>query len=468
MALTKIRGNTQVQDLSITNAQISLPDPVNPDGILLSKIQDGSLLIKSDGSVPFTTPISGVTPSQNGHLATKEYVDAQAQGLDVKLSVRAVATTSIPMSGTQTVDGVSLNVGDRVLLAGQSNSVQNGIYIVAAGGWTRSPDATTAADVTPGLFTFVEEGNANAGTGWVLTSTGTTVLGTTPLPFAQFSTAGVVLAGTGLAKTGNTLNVVSSNGGIVASSDAIALTLDGPSLTVGPAGLKLSDLPEGQVLIGSGANVATPRTISGDITIDSAGVARIVEGAVNATSIADGTLGLSKLAGGTTGQLIVIGDSGTPSYVTISGAATVSGTGQIQLSTNSVGTTQLVNASVTLPKLVTIPAGRLLIGTSGGNATVALSGDVTINEAGVVTVNPATVVRVADIVKGEVPTGAIDGVNDTFVLAHTPRAGTVELFINGVLQDAGAGNDYTVSGTIITTLYLLTPGDKIRVSYFKA
>lgn len=75
MAQTKIHGGLQVQDLSITNSQLAVPDVANPNGILLSKIQDGTILVKADGSVPFTSTVGGVTPSAPGDLATKGYVD---------------------------------------------------------------------------------------------------------------------------------------------------------------------------------------------------------------------------------------------------------------------------------------------------------------------------------------------------------------------------------------------------------
>ena len=507
MALTKIRGSQQVQDLSVTNTQIANKDAANPDGILLSKIQDGNLLIKSDGSVLFSAPVAGVTPVQDSHLATKGYVDGLAQGLDVKASVRVLAATNVTLSGTQTIDGVSLVGGNRVLLIGQTSPAANGIYIVAAGAWQRSADATTGAQVTPGMFTFVEEGTANADTGWVLASDGATVLGTTPLPFVQFSAAGQVLGGAGLTKTGNSLDVVSANGGIVVNPNNIALTLDGASLSVSTAGLRLAAVAEAQVLIGAADGRLTPQTLSGDITVTASGVVTITPGAVDGAAIADGGIALSKLTSGTSGQVIVAGAGGVPAYATVSGDATLDATGNFQLTANSVSATELangsvstaklasaavttdklatdsvtadalannavdtaalINASVTLPKLFAIPAGQIIMGTAGGNATVTLSGDVTVSQTGVVTINPATVVRVADIVKSETPAGALNGSNTTFTIAAIPKTGTVDVFVNGVLQDAGTGNDYTIAGDTITMLYTLAAADKIRVSYFR-
>ena len=442
MALTQIRGSSQIQDLSITNAQIALPDENNPDGILLTKIQDGSLLVKSDGSVSFTDTVSGVTPTADAHLATKAYVDATAQGLDVKLSVRALSLDDITLSGTQTIDAVSLVVGDRVLVAGQTDSTENGIYVVAVGSWARSADADANAEVTPGMFTFVEEGTFAMGTGWVLTSTGTTVLGTTELPFAQFSSAGVVVAGAGLTRTGNVVDVVSANGGIVVSADDIALTLDGSTLSVGAGGLKLADLASGKFLIGSAGNVATAQTISGDITVTAGGVAAVAALAITTGKLADAAVTAPKLA---------------------SDAVTT-----VKILDANVTTAKLADQAVTLAKIVNLAAGEIIVGTTGGpNAAVTLSGDVTMDEAGVVTINPATVVRVADIITRETPTGLVNGVNDTYVLANTPKVGTESVFVNGLLQDSGAGNDYTIADDTITMLYLLTTGDKLRVSYFK-
>jgi len=460
MALTKIRGNTQILEGSVTNTELAA-------GIELAKIQDNELLVKSDGSVGFTAPVTGVAPVAAADLATKAYVDSTAQGLDVKASVRAVATEAVTASGLQTIDGVALVAGDRVLLTAQPGDLANGIYVVSAGGWTRSPDATTAADVTPGLFTFVEEGDTAAGTGWVLTSTGPTTLGTTPLPFAQFSSAGIIQAGVGLAKVGNVVSVVSASDALNVTAGGVDLVLDGPSLTVGEGGLKLADMAPGQMLVGDADGVPTPRLITGDITIDAGGVARISAGAVGAATIEDNSLALTKLVDGGAGQIIVAAADGTPTYTTVSGDITIDATGATTIGAGVVGTNELADDSVTLDKLAPVNPGSIIMGTAEGNVAVALSGDVTISEAGVVSINPATVVRVADMVNRETPAGAMDGVNDTFTLAAVPRAGTECVYVNGLLQDPGAGNDYTIAGDTITMLFPLEPTDKLRVSYFK-
>lgn len=72
-----------------------------------------------------------------------------------------------------------------------------------------------------------------------------------------------------------------------------------------------------------------------------------------------------------------------------------------------------------------------------------------------------------NFVSKETPSGSVNGVNVTFTLANTPVVGSEEVFLNGVLQDVGAGNDYTISGAVITALTAPLTGEKIRVSYRK-
>lgn len=163
-------------------------------------------------------------PTSAQDAATKAYVDATAVGLDVKSSVR-VATTAAGTLATayengDTVDGVVLVTGDRILIKDQSTASENGIYTVnASGAPTRATDADVSAEVTAGLFVFVEEGTANADSGWVLTTNNPITLGSTSLAFAQFSGAGQITAGAGLTKTGNTLDVGAGTGITVNAND---------------------------------------------------------------------------------------------------------------------------------------------------------------------------------------------------------------------------------------------------------
>lgn len=177
------------------------------------------------------------TPTSDSDAATKAYVDAARSGLDVKQSVRASTTSNITLSGIQTIDGVSVVAGDRVLVKNQNTASQNGIYDVAVGSWSRSSDADSNTEVTAGMFVFVTEGSTNADSGWVLTTDDFITLDSTSLTFAQFSGAGQITAGAGLSKSGNTLDVGSaSSSRIVVNADNIDLATVSRSDTSGSAG----------------------------------------------------------------------------------------------------------------------------------------------------------------------------------------------------------------------------------------
>jgi hypothetical protein len=106
---------------------------------------------------------------------------------DVKQSVRVATTAAVAHSGLLTVDGVTLTTGDRVLDKDHGTGSLRGIWTAASGAWSRAADADTSAEMTTGMYCFVEEGSVNAGRGYILTTPNPIILGTTPLTFAQFN-----------------------------------------------------------------------------------------------------------------------------------------------------------------------------------------------------------------------------------------------------------------------------------------
>jgi hypothetical protein len=185
-----------------------------------------------DMSLATSATITGLAaPTSDSEAANKAYVDTVSQGLDAKASCRVATTANITLSGTQTIDGIAVIAGDRVLVKDQSTASQNGIYVVAAGSWSRSTDANTWDELVH-AFCFVEQGTANANNGFVCTVTAGGTLGSTSVTWVQFSGAGQVTAGTGMTKTGNTLNVnTASSSRIVVGADEIDLAASG--VTVG-------------------------------------------------------------------------------------------------------------------------------------------------------------------------------------------------------------------------------------------
>ena len=154
------------------------------------------------------------TPAADGDAATKLYVDNAIEGLDVKDSVKAASTANLTLSGTQTVDGVSLSAGDRILVKNQSTASENGIYVVASGAWSLADDSDSGS-LSEGAYVFVEDGTVSGSTSWVYTDS-------SAYTWAKFSGAGQIEAGSGLVKSGETLsaNVAAP---ISIASDAITI-----------------------------------------------------------------------------------------------------------------------------------------------------------------------------------------------------------------------------------------------------
>jgi hypothetical protein len=172
-------GTASVRTIGTGALQAAAGNHTHPYLPLSGGTLTGALVLAGDPTAPLNP-------------ASKQYVDNVAAGLDPKASVRVATTTNITLSGVQTVDGVSVIAGNRVLVKNQTAAATNGIYIAAAAAWTRSTDADSASEVTPGAFMYVEEGT-QSGTGWVLVTTGAITLGTTALSFTQWSGAGTTV-----------------------------------------------------------------------------------------------------------------------------------------------------------------------------------------------------------------------------------------------------------------------------------
>lgn len=185
---------------------------VNAKGLITAASQAS----RSDLSAPTADISNGgfkitnvAEPTLSTDAATKNYVDSVAQGLDVKASAVVTTTANITLSGTQTIDGVALVAGDRVLVKNQTTASANGIYVVAAGAWTRATDADTWAKLVS-AFVFIEKGTVGADTGWVSTIDSGGTLGSTAVTFSQFSGAGTYTAGTGLTLTGTQFSITNT------------------------------------------------------------------------------------------------------------------------------------------------------------------------------------------------------------------------------------------------------------------
>ncbi len=378
---------------------------------------DGARQLRFTGNLDLqTNKIVNLTdPTANQDAATKSYVDAQVAGgvIDFKESVRvattAAGTLASDFENGDTIDGVALATNDRILIKNQSSGDENGIYIVqATGAPSRSDDADTSAEVTSGMFMFVEEGTANAKTGWLLTTTGTITLDTTALTFEKFSEVGQLLedlvAGAGLTKTGETVDVVAAtSGGLTANANDITINLDTNSgLNLGADGISVG---AGSGLAASSGDVNVGAATSGGITVN----ADDIEVNLDGSTLALGASGLS-LADGASAALLV-------------------GQGASDSTYNAVG----------------------------GDLTMDASADFTIADS---YVTDTWVYR-------EVPSGLVNGSNASYTLAATPLSATECVHLNGVLQNVGGSNDYTISTNTVTFNSAPETGDVILVNYAK-
>ncbi len=238
---------------------------------------NGNLTLSPNGTGTIVVPAGYKNRSQFGtnSLATKEYVDAVKQSLDIKDSAlvattAALNTTYNNSNGTLTnntnaafaSDGVTPAQGSRVLVKNQTNAEENGIYSLTTAGdgstafvLTRADDANVASEITGGTFIFVESGTANGDNGFVFTHNGAPTLGTTDLTVSQFSGAGQITAGDGLSKTGNQLDV---------NDDNITLEVNSDNLRI--KGITATAV--GDLLIGAASNAGYTRLVkpSGNAT----------------------------------------------------------------------------------------------------------------------------------------------------------------------------------------------------------
>lgn len=212
------------------------------------------------GGFKLTAIADGTNPND---AVSKQQLDSVVSGFDAKASVRAASTgVSLTLSGTQTIDGVAVVANDRVLAKDQAAPSANGIYVVAAGAWTRATDMDSWAEV-PGAFTFVEQGTVNADTGWLCSADQGGTLGTTSVTWTQFSAAGQITAGAGLTKTGNSLDVVPGDTTLTVSADSMVVNTAQIATVASLAGYS----PTGRNLT-AGAGLTGGGTLAADRSFD--------------------------------------------------------------------------------------------------------------------------------------------------------------------------------------------------------
>jgi hypothetical protein len=346
--------NAQGQLTAAANATISIPASAINTTIPNSGLTNSSITVGTTGIAlgASSLTLGGLTsvavtqdPTSALQLATKQYVDAVAEGLHIHAPSAAATpgTLASITGGTVTysngtagvgatltlsvaltvLDGYTLLNGDRVLVKNEVAQANNGIYTWATGGTvlTRATDFDTAAEMASGDFSFVTNGTLYANTGWVQTDP-VTVVGTSPVTWIQFSGAGTYTAGTGLTLTGTqfslTAPVTAALGGsgytsyatgdilyASASTTLSKLTIGASNYVLTSSGTSPQYVAQSTLSVGSATTATTSTNLAG-------GIASQIpyQTAAGATSF---------IANGTAGQVLTSAGTSVPTWSGISG-----------------------------------------------------------------------------------------------------------------------------------------------------
>lgn len=354
-------------------------------------------------SITTSTGTITTSPVNSTDIVNKYYVDSVAQGLNPKASCQVATTANITLSGLQAIDGYTTLASDRVLVKNQTTSSQNGIYLASASAWTRATDMDVWAEVA-GAYTVILNGG-QADTGWVCNASTTGTIGTTAMPWVQFSGSATYYAGTGLTLASNTFSI--TNTGVTAASyGSASQTL---TATVNAQG-QLTSLAATSIAIAN-----TQVSGLGTMSTQSASSVSITGGAIDGTTL-----------GATT-------------------ASTVRGT-------TITATTQFTGAGTGL----TGTATSLNIGGNAATATTAsaTTAAVTFNNAGAggvsgSTFNGATALTVSYNTIGA-PSTTGSGASGTWAIGISGNAATVT---NGVYTTGSYSNPTwitSISGSIVS------------------
>jgi hypothetical protein len=377
------------------------------------------------------------TPTADTDAATKAYVDGIAQGLDAKASVRVATTAAGTLASSfengDTVDGVTLATGDRILIKDQAAGAENGIYTVnASGAPTRASDANAEGELSDGTYVFVESGTTNADSGWVIITVASApwTPGTDATTWTQFTGTGQITAGTGLSKTGNTINAGEGNG-INLGADNISVRVGTGLTNTGGAGTNEVAISAPELLAIAGLTSAANKlpffTGSGtasltDLTSHARAILDDADAAATRSTIAAAGTGVANTF--TAAQTIDLAATGTALTLDVHAATDK----WIQFTEAGVQRGFLREVSDALE--LSSDAGLNFIGT--GLTLTAASGNITLSPSGDVNVDTNKIINVSDA------TAATDALN---------RQSGDARFLRKSLHDVGDGSTSNIALT---------------------
>ena len=422
-------------------------DNITIDGNTIST-SSGDLTLSPTGDVNVSNNkiTSLATPTSANDAATKQYVDTIASAsLHYHDPVRVESPVALSgtydngagtITGAQEVlaiDGVTLDLGDRVLLYKQGDAVENGVYevstvgVVGATAWvlTRTADTDSYGPSDPaalgtGDAFYVKEGDTGAGELYVMTTEGTITFGTTDIIFSQISSAQIYSGGDGLDLTGTVFSV---------NVDDSTIEINGDALRVKDLGIT---------------------------------AAKLAADAVTTAKILDLNVTNAKLANST---ITVTGDSGTQA-IDLGDTLTITGSDPVQTSQSGDTLTISVDDATTTTKGIAsfattdfnVSSGAVelkdtvlkAITTDTGALSIAGHGISIVGGQSVAVTHVGTTITVASDIASTDNAGVASFSSDNFAVNGS---GVVTIKADGVILGTETSGDYVaslVAGTAIT------------------
>lgn len=372
----QIVGN-QIKDSAVSNSKIA-NSTIQPAKIDLSQVF-------AFGAIPTLS----ADPTADNQVVRKSYVDSKINGLSWKAACRVKTTGNIDLSSAPAaIDGVTLASDDRVLVASQSSSAENGIYVFAGSGsaMTRAADADSFAELQDGAAVFIKEGNTFESNAYQQSATLTNFGGQNWILFSATGGGRQADGTKGMDLTGNTFSVKIDNSSVgfngsgqleikaagitdvmVSSGTLSNAKLQNSSITL-TAGAGLTG--GGSAALGGSSTLAVESDASNTIAVSGSGIgvadaslqaSKLASNSVTTNKVADANITLAKLQAMDQARIMVGNSSNRPAFVQVSGDATLADSGALTLNSNAVATATIQDSAVTNAKLassaVTLVAG---------------------------------------------------------------------------------------------------------------